>query len=245
MKRQPLADGDSVRHEAKRRTPLRGTLWMLLGALTLSACGAPAALWVKPGASTADFNQDRYGCMQQSQHRVSTANVNRYGGSADSYVTTNDPLFSACMNALGWSLQQAPSQQQVEQTKSLGDPTGAEIKQLCSREDLKPYFNKSPCNAEDATLEQLTDKSRITQPEKIALSKFRAETAAVTKRMTESLEQTNPAAARVAIPLINTAQAEHEKVAIALYDGRITWGQYTQRRQEIARAMKTRIAGRS
>ena len=48
--------------------------------LLLSAC-APM-VWMKPGASQNDFSRDKFTCLQQAQQRVSSANVNAYGGTA-------------------------------------------------------------------------------------------------------------------------------------------------------------------
>ena len=70
----------------------------------LSGCATPTS-WNKPGASAQDFNADNYQCMQGSQHQTSSVYVNPYGGSSSSRQTTNIPLFNACMNAKGWSLQ--------------------------------------------------------------------------------------------------------------------------------------------
>jgi hypothetical protein len=53
--------------------------------LLLSAC-ANNNVWVKPGAASGEFAQTKYACMQQSQHRVSTAYVDKDGGVADSRV---------------------------------------------------------------------------------------------------------------------------------------------------------------
>src|SRR6266568_1530708 len=87
--------------------------------ILLSAC-ANNNIWVKPGATQSDFAQERFACMQQSQHRVSSAYVNQYGGSSDSYVTTNNPLFSSCMNARGWYLQDKRQQEATVQARQNG-----------------------------------------------------------------------------------------------------------------------------
>jgi hypothetical protein len=51
--------------------------------LALGACATqPQMLWLKPGAASDDFGQDKYACMQQSQQPNSTAYLNRYGGVA-------------------------------------------------------------------------------------------------------------------------------------------------------------------
>jgi hypothetical protein len=61
--------------------------------ILLSACAnnnvANNNVWVKPGATQTEIAQDKDGCTQQSQHR-------------DGLFTTNNPGFSACMNARGY-----------------------------------------------------------------------------------------------------------------------------------------------
>jgi hypothetical protein len=82
--------------------------------ILLSACAN--YVWVKPGATQSEFAQQKYACMQQSQQQVSSAYVNQYGGSSDSHVTTNKPLFNACMNSQGWYLQDKDQQQAQQAT---------------------------------------------------------------------------------------------------------------------------------
>ncbi len=71
-------------------------------ATTLCGCAALQMGWYKPGATQADFAQDKYSCMESSQERVSGAYVNPYGGAASSETATNIPLFQACMEARGY-----------------------------------------------------------------------------------------------------------------------------------------------
>jgi hypothetical protein len=140
-------------------SPVRSAVASIVALAALSACAhGPVTVWVKPGASQSDFAQARYNCMQQSQQRVSTAFVNQYGGAANNSVITNQNLFGACMNAQGWSLQQQPS---AEQGKAAMAEVVQEAKQLCTRPDLQPHFTKTPCMPEDTTLEQMADKSHI------------------------------------------------------------------------------------
>jgi hypothetical protein len=70
--------------------------------IALAACATqPQALWLKPGAASDEFGQDRYACLQQSQQPNSSAYLNRYGGVANSNVITNGGLYDACMNSKG------------------------------------------------------------------------------------------------------------------------------------------------
>jgi hypothetical protein len=75
---------------------------------------------MKPGATTADFNTDRYNCFQSSaQATPPSAGLAIVGNNIVSYdvnANTRDQLFSACMVARGWSLQR----QQQKSSDSYG-----------------------------------------------------------------------------------------------------------------------------
>jgi hypothetical protein len=62
-----------------------------------------------------------------------------------------------------------------DQAKAAMDAVNRETLAFCASEELQPHFSKTPCKPEDTTLEQMADKSRITNDEKVALSKARSE----------------------------------------------------------------------
>jgi hypothetical protein len=201
----------------------------------LSACAANNNVWNKPGASQTEFAQVKFGCMQQSQAAVSSAYVNQYGGSSQSGVRTNEPLFGACMNAQGWYLGDQRQLQAAAQTTKAGwDAFTEELRELCSREEFQPHFNRSPCKAEDTTLEQMADKSRITPSEKEALSKYKAEYAAIQKRINEYVRQNDPRRANSLLAIRERTSADLDKLAMDFYAGRITRGEYNSKRRDIA-----------
>ncbi len=225
---------------------MRLLVFACLCAVTLCACSTP--VWVKPGATQSDFAHDKYGCMQQSQQGASTAFVNQYGGSANSGMITNQNLFSACMNAQGWSLQRrrpdSPQQQaNNEQAKAAMDAINAEAQQLCARPDLQAYYNKTPCKPIDATLEQMADKSKITEPEKVAMNKVRIEFRTISNKMNDVIRQYNPQNAATIIARRDQAQASQDQLALDFYEGRITQGEYNKRRAEIAKKLVDDLAG--
>jgi hypothetical protein len=208
--------------------------------ILLSACANN--VWVKPGATQSEFAQQKYACMEQSQHRVSSAYINQYGGSSDSYVTTNSPLFNACMNSQGWYLQDKQQQQATIQAQNAGSQALVqEAVALCARVDLQPHYAKSPCKPEETTLEQLTDKSRITPSEKEALAKVRAESAAILKRMNEYVRQNDLRNGAAFALAMERAAAEQETVTLAFYEGRITRGEYNKKRREIVQQLQEQL----
>lgn len=75
--------------------------------LSIAGCAAmrPPKLWVKRGATTEEFNEDKYACLQQSQQFASGSYSGIYGATSNSGMTTNITLYSACMNAKGYSLK--------------------------------------------------------------------------------------------------------------------------------------------
>jgi len=112
---------------------------------------------------------------------------------------------------------------------------------LCTREDLQPYFAKSSCKPEDPPLEQLTDKSRITPSEKEALTKVRAEYAAIQKRMNDYVRQNDLRNGAALALARERAAAEQETVALAFYEGRITRGEYNKKRREVAQQLQEQL----
>jgi hypothetical protein len=204
----------------------------------LAGCAQP--MWVKPGASQSDFSSDRYTCLQESQQRIAAAQVNVYGGAAINRVQTNEQLFASCMNAHGWYLQrQAMGQQQAAQMqpnplKEASDTFMAELTARCQEPELQPYFAKTSCNALDATLEQLTDSSTITEPQKIALQKNRSEYLEQSRKFIQALRQYGGQKGNAIASLREKIGDQGDAVMLDLYAGKITWGEYNRRRKELA-----------
>jgi predicted aspartyl protease len=213
-------------------------------AFVLFGCAAQTT-WVKPGLTKEEFAKDRYSCMQQSQQRVSSAYVDQYGGSSSNHVITNANLFNACMNAQGYTLvkqasldqAKAAKQASLDQGKAAIDSVKSEVLALCASDDLQPHFSKSPCRPEDTTLEQMSDKSRITNAEKVALSKAHTEAKDITKQLDDIFRQYYPQLAPSLIARRVHANAELDKLTEDFYEGRITRGEYNKRRMEISKKL--------
>lgn len=194
----------------------------------VSGCAQQQALWQKPGADVDAFNRDKYACMQQSQQQMSSAYVGKYGGYAGSQMITNGNLFSACLNSQGWHLSQ------ITNVKAYNDamaPLAAEMRQICI--DLEASLSqKMRCKSKDASPQQLADRSKISGSEKIPFLKFRSaindlnrKVAAVDREFMPRDGDAMASAMEAFIPLNN-------KIADDLVQGKITWGEYNQRRIE-------------
>jgi hypothetical protein len=213
--------------------------------LILAGCATPRAQteWHKAGASHAEFSQDRYSCLQQSQQRASTASVGAYGGSSSSQIVTNDQLYGSCMNAKGWFLRNQvasgqPSASKTNPLKQEVDSLNREIRESCSREDLQPVFLKSPCEISTATLEQLSDKSTITDAQKSALLKVRLDQQSRNRRFATAFRRYGGENGSAMAMLYERGEVALEQHALALYESRISWGAYTQRRKELTAGLR-------
>lgn len=210
----------------------------------LSAC-APMMAWNKPGASQAEFSQDKYDCMQQSQQQVSGAYVNKFGGGASSQVVTNGNLFNSCLNARGWTLVQQPNANAAQPGQPASPPndpiraaTDASVqafKDVCLREDVKAILEKTSCNSTGITLEQMADTSMITPEQKAALSKYRTANREVVAKLHAVYAKHGGAKGAKVIAVREHITQLTEDNQLALYEGKLTWGDYNKRRNEITK----------
>ncbi len=109
-------------------------LLVLATAIGIFGCARQSELiWDKPGATQAEYDQDHYACLRESRVQItrsytppadtppSSRPATFAGGFADglrkgtamgggysrSYVTTDKPLYIACMRAHGWTAREA------------------------------------------------------------------------------------------------------------------------------------------
>ena len=211
---------------------MKASIFSVICCFALLACAQQQqGFWLKPGAPQDEFSSVRYTCMQQSQQPVSAAYIDKYGGVANSNVITNSGLMAACLNAQGYYFVSVSDQ------KAYGDSLSAlraEQTQACSRADLQSLFaKKMACKAKEATPEQLSDRSKISEAEKIAFDKWR-----------QFIEESNQKAAAinrqyvrekgdVFASVIERRADANERLASQLSDGRISWGEYNKNRSEL------------
>jgi hypothetical protein len=193
-------------------------------------------VWVKSGASTNEFNVDKYDCLQQSQQQSSGAFVNQYGGFANSGSITNVGLFNSCMNAKGWSLQDKKANEQKQDTMK---EFAEKYKAICAKSEYAALFVKSACKVEDITFEQIADNTKITQEQKTILPKYRTEVDAITKERQKYLHTfTSPLDIRWA-DYLDSTQSEIDKYNLDLFNGVITWGEYSNQRKDLYARQKS------
>jgi hypothetical protein len=205
--------------------------------IVLSGCQQP--LWNKPGASVADFNTDKFACMQVSQQQSSSVYVNRYGGVGSSGQTLNQPLYDACMNSKGWTQQSASAssaqatQKNAEVEAAVKDIRG-KAERLCTLPQFEPYYSKTACSADKITFEQLADKSKISPEAKAIFTELRNQVDAGARESWDLVRKFDgPIGAKKADLYFTTAKIQNDRNNLDLYNGAITWGEYNRRRQEI------------
>ena len=211
---------------------------LLLGVLiALTGCAQP--LWNKPGASVEDFNVDKYQCMQGAQQQTSSAYINRYGGGASSGQSTNAPLYNACMNAKGWTLQaQSANSERAAQNNAEANAALKDIDErhqaLCADPKFEAYFSKTACTVNKTTFEQLADRSKISPAAKAIFLEVRNRVDSNAREYYAIWRKFGGAVGAKRVDLYEaTAKIQSDKNNLDLYNGLITWGEYNRRRQEI------------
>lgn len=74
----------------------------------IGACASTATVYMRyvnnndPPPSRQQWMQDRYACMQETQHRVSGAYINQFGGAAASRVVPTCNALAVCLAAKGY-----------------------------------------------------------------------------------------------------------------------------------------------
>jgi hypothetical protein len=187
-------------------------------------------LWLKPGAAAEEFSQERYACLQQSQQPSSSSYLNRYGGVSNSNIITNGGLFDACMNSRGWALTN------VGDVKGFNDalrPLGEDQRAFCTRSDLQALWKKMACKATDTTEAQLSDRSKISNEEKIAVAKWQDFVQVTNERVATVYRQFASGKGEAVASTLEAGTGDSKRLASELSSGSITWGEFNKRRVEL------------
>lgn len=108
-----------------------------------------------------------------------------------------------------------------------------ENQEACIREDYKPLYLKSACKVSDISPAQLADTSRISAAEKLLLHKLRSENRARMENAASAYRSYGGASGLDGALVLERTGRLSEKNALDLYEGTISWGDYSKRRMEI------------
>ncbi len=136
---------------------------------------------------------------------------------------------SACtpMAKLGADLNQS------DQIKTAVDQIVKENKEACKREEYLPLYLKSACRVADISREQLADTARISATEKLLFPKLQSENQARIERAASAYRTYGGAQGLDEALILERTERLLEKNALDLYEGTISWGDYSKRRKEI------------
>lgn len=104
---------------------------------------------------------------------------------------------------------------------------------LCSNPEYQIIFNKSPCDITNVSFELLIDKSIITQEQKPVFVKYRKASGELDKEYRDSQVLYNGVKGRKMADLMESANQEFDKASLDLYEEKITWGEYLQKRRDL------------
>ena len=122
---------------------------------------------------------------------------------------------------------------QSAQLETAVDQIIRENQEVCKREEYKPLYLKSACKFTDISLEQLADTSRITATEKLLFPKLRSENQAHIEKAASAYRSYGGAQGLDGALVLERIERLSEKNALDLYEGTISWGDYSKRRKEI------------
>jgi hypothetical protein len=132
--------------------------------------------------------------------------------------------FLACMFDQGWDLE---TDTERELTR-----LNAEFDDLCKKEEYRPYIEKSPCNARNITLEQLSDTTRINERQKQAMLAFAKATDDIVNRIEDAQKMGGMLSRKMYEYLVSTLKPARDGYRIELVQGKLTWGEYNQRKRD-------------
>jgi len=199
---------------------------LIVTTLVFTLFGCANNVWVKPGATLSDFNIDKAQCNAQA-YSIPFASVYQQ------VAVQNE-----CMQGKGWTLRDKASNDasniaSQSSWQSVMSKIEAEVKARCDDPANKAYFSKTACLSTNITIDQMADDSKITSQQKPVLMAVKKSLDAQMTKAFDTLKQIpNAPGARIASQY-QAQSAEADKNFLDLYSGKITWGEYNQKRKEL------------
>jgi hypothetical protein len=122
---------------------------------------------------------------------------------------------------------------QSAQLKTAVDQIIRENQEACKREEYKPLYVKSACRVTDISLQQLADTSRISATEKMLFQKLQSENQTHLEKAASAYRSYGGVPGLDGALVLERTEKLIENNALGLYEGTISWGDYSKRRREI------------
>lgn len=180
--------------------------------VALSGC-LTQKVWHKPYAVRADFDEERYQCLQD----------------AKTSSGTNDFMFNACMNSKGWSLKDK------EESVNLYSKQSAEFKSdseaagnifEINRHKIQAVLSKSPVTIAEITPEHLADNSKASDEEKAQLLEFSKVFDSYIEQVIKIEKKYSGRKSARLTEIAHKYSSEMSDLRLKLYAQKITWGEY-------------------
>jgi len=216
--------------------------------LSLAGCAQQKILFNKPDLTNEEFNRDKYDCVQQSKTKWGAGGTGGLGIALIIYSKSNADkqsakLFKMCMEARGYTAREV-SDEEFDRQKNT--PLKIKLSQIskqrldrCNNDDFKIIFIKSACRPENITLEQLADKSIISEDEKPFFSKFRSENTDSDNQTLEAMRTNGNSKDKEMGLVLERFYMQAGKDSFNLFEGKITWGEYNKSRKDIYQILQS------
>jgi hypothetical protein len=114
-------------------------------------------------------------------------------------------------------------------------PIGEEFRGNCTSETLQVLFRKKmSCKAIEATPEQLSDRSKISNEEKLALAKW-VDLIQASNEKVGAVRQYDTKNGDAVASAVQAGSDDTKRLALDFSNGNISWGEYNRPRVELAK----------
>ena len=191
-------------------------------------------VWNKPGLTQAEFNKDDYACRKDA---IAAGGTTYYGYGITGRNADGD-MYQRCMVAAGYTLQGRERAQALQSGALAGlqqEDAAIRREQEASCVDTKWsfYYSKTACGADKITFDQLADSSKLSAAAKANFSELRNSIDGFIARFQVVQRKAGPVGIKRSDLYQTTAKIQNDRNNLDLYEGKITWGEYNKRRQQI------------
>jgi len=212
----------------------------------LFGCSPPKVLFYKSGLTIEEFKRDKYDCAQQARTSWSGGGTGNLGlamiASAKSEADKQSKsLFRMCMEARGYTAREVSDEEFTRQTS----PFNRKMQQLtkkrldrCNDGKFMLLFKKAACKIDDITLDQLEDKTTILESEKQYFKNYIYYVNKINTKTIELIQNDGNDKDKKIGLLLDKLYQQSDKIALDLYEEKITWGEYNKNRKKLHQVFK-------
>ncbi len=223
-------DRDTITH-----TGYSVMMWNLLDFKTAQVAPSGELFWSTMSLYEFDCQKEERRLMAfswRSGHMGLGTVVHTESTPSSKFTPVAPETVAAVMLQIACGKKQAAQQAQSNPLQDAVKTFNSEADATCRDPALQPYFVKSPCDIFNATLEQLSDSSKINDEQKAALQKARAAFTDASKKLIQAYRQYGGQKGNETASLLEKTDGQSDANQLDLYSGKITWGEYNRRRKD-------------